>query len=316
MKQDFKSEFSKGTRFLADGGLETSMIFHEGLDLPQFASFTLLDKPEGRAALNRYFDKCHKAAVESGMAFILDTATWRANPDWGKALGLSADDILSATTQAVEFAKETRKRWSSGVPVYICGVAGPQGDGYNPDSFMSAQEAEAYHGPQVAKLAESGVDFISAITMCYPNEAIGIAQAAKKAGMECVVSFTVETDGHLISGYSLKEAIEIVEEATDDWPVFYMINCAHPDHFDSVVRTDASWLSRIGGIRANASRMSHEELDNAEELDPGNPAELAEQYRDLTTIMPKLAVFGGCCGTDHRHVSAIGHACTHHRHAA
>lgn len=316
MKQDFRSEFKSGTQFLADGGLETAMIFLEGFDLPEFASFTLLDKPAGRAALDRYFDKCHAAAVENNMAFVLDTATWRASPDWGRALNMSHSDILEVTAKAARFAKNTRDRWGTETPVFINGVAGPQGDGYNPDSFMSADEALSYHGPQIARLKQEGVDFISAVTMCYPDEAIGIAKAAKQNGLDCVISFTVETDGKLVSGYSLKEAIEMVDKATDSWPICYMINCAHPDHFDTVVRTDEDWLSRVGGIRANASRMSHAELDNAEELDPGNPAELANQYRDLTHILPNLAIFGGCCGTDHRHISAIGHSCSHHRHAA
>ncbi len=315
MKSVLRTELANGTQFLADGGLETWMIFHEGLDLPQFASFTLLDHPTGRSALARYFGKYRDAANDNGMAFMLDTATWRANPDWAKVLGMTPVDILKVTADATAFAKELRDGWSADQLILINGVVGPQGDGYNPESFMTAAEADAYHGPQIAALAEAGADVVSAITMCYPNEAIGIARAAKANGIDCFISFTVETDGRLVSGHSLQEAIEMVDTATDEYPVFYMINCAHPDHFDGVVRTGAPWLSRIAGVRANSSRMSHEELDNAEELDAGNPAELATQYRDLTQVLPNLAVFGGCCGTDHRHIEEIGQACSH-KHAA
>lgn len=299
-----------GTRFLADGGLETAMIFHEGLDLPEFAAFTLLGSATGREALRRYFHQYIASAQVHGMGFLLDTATWRANPDWGRKLGLDVAAVQAVNKQAVEFAMRLRTELATpDQSVLVNGVIGPQGDGYNPETFMSARQAEAYHTPQIAALAEAAVDVVAGITLCYPEEAIGIARAARNHGVECFISFTVETDGKLVSGYTLREAIERVDAETDSYPLFFMINCAHPDHFIEALRNGQKWIDRIGGVRANASRMSHSELDNAEELDEGNPAELAKQYRELTTLLPKLSVLGGCCGTDHRHIAAIGHAC-------
>lgn len=310
-KQSLKALLQTGSRFLADGGLETAMIFHEGLELPEFASFTLLDSLTGRNALRRYFHKYIAAAQVNGLGFVLDTATWRANPDWGRALGLDVADIRAVNQKAVSFAKQLRTVLANpGQSVLINGVVGPRGDGYNPDTFMTAEEAEAYHSLQIAALAEAGVDTVAGITLCYPQEAIGIARAAARHGVDCFVSFTVETDGRLISGHTLKEAIELTDAETDSYPLFFMINCAHPDHFIDALRNGESWINRIGGVRANASRMSHAELDNAEELDDGDPAELAAQYRELTAMLPNLSVLGGCCGTDHRHVAAIGHACS------
>lgn len=302
--------YSRGAQFLADGGLETAMIFHEGFDLPEFAAFTLLDTAEGRAALSRYFKSFIHSAGETGMSFLMDTPTWRANPDWGEKLGLTPVQIAEVNANAVAFVRELRSRY--GAPdrtILINGAIGPQGDGYNPDEFLTADEAEAYHALQIAAFAKAGVDSVAAVTMCYPQEAIGIARAAQCYGLDCIISFTVETDGKLVSGYSLRDAIEMVDEQTGNAPVFYMINCAHPDHFVDALRRRESWLARIGGVRANASRMSHAELDNAEELDDGDPVELAQNYRELTRLLPNLRIFGGCCGTDHRHVTAIGHAC-------
>ena len=114
------------------------------------------------------------------------------------------------------------------------------------------------------------------------------------------------------SGQSLADAIEEADAATDAGAAYYMINCAHPDHFESVF-TGAAWEQRIRGVRANASRRSHAELNEATELDAGNPEELAAQYAALLVRMPQVNVLGGCCGTDHRHVAAIGHACCRSR---
>lgn len=213
-------------------------------------------------------------------------------------------EIISATSSRSTFVLS-----APGQAVLINGVIGPQGDGYNPATLMTAQEAEDYHSPQIEALAEAGADVVAGITMCYPQESIGIARAAGKHGLDCFISFTVETDGKLVSGYSLREAIELVDAETGSYPLFFMINCAHPDHFMEALRNGEQWIDRIGGVRANASRMSHAELDNAEELDEGNPLELAMQYRELTALLPKLRVVGGCCGTDQRHIAAIGQTC-------
>ena len=296
--------------FLTDGGIETSLIYDEGIDLPDFAAFPLLDQPDGRAALKRYFEAYIAIAVRDGAGIVLETATWRANPDWAARQGYGAEDLKRINREAVELLVELRSQYETpDTPIVISGCIGPRGDGYQPGSLMTADEARAYHRLQAETFAGTDADLVTAITMTYPAEAIGIVRAARDAVMPVVISFTVETDGRLPTGESLADAIRAVDEATDAHAAYYMVNCAHPTHFSSVLDTDAEWTSRLGGIRANASSMSHAELDEATELDAGNPAELAEQYRDLRRLAPSLRVLGGCCGTNHEHVGAISSAC-------
>jgi homocysteine S-methyltransferase len=297
----------QGDLFITDGGLETTLIFHQGLELPEFAAFVLLESEEGREALRRYFEPYMAIARERGAGMVLDTATWRANPDWGSKLGYSKDALADVNRRAVEFARELAAA-EPAVPVVLDGVVGPRGDGYVVGETMAADEAEAYHRDQIAAFAEAGADMVSAITMTYAEEAAGIARAARAAGLPAAISFTVETDGRLPSGQPLREAIEQVDAETDGAPAYFMVNCAHPTHFESVLEEDGGWRERIAGIRANASRMSHEELDAAEELDAGDPEELAEQYRSLGARLPNLTVLGGCCGTDDRHIAQIAEA--------
>jgi len=296
----------------ADAGLETVMIFLEGIDLPHFASFVLLDNETGRAALTRYFDHFVQLAGEDDTGLVLDTATWRANMGWAATMGMDAAAIHSANLQAAAFARDFRARSETeNLPILINGVIGPDGDGYRIDKALDAGEAEKLHEVQIAALAEGGVDLVSALTMTYPAQAIGIARAAQRHGLPHVVSFTVETDGRLPNGQMLSAAIAEVDAATDGSPLFYMVNCAHPTHFQHVL--DGEWVKRIGGVRANASRMSHAELDMATELDDGDPAEFGALYHNLGLLLPNLRLIGGCCGSDHRHVGAASaHLHQHH----
>lgn len=299
-----------GKAFLTDGGLETTLVFHDNIDLPLFAAFTLLEDETGTMAIDRYLRKYCELAIRDGKGFVLDTPTWRASKRWADELGVSEERLKAVHAKAISSLRAMRSEYETAEsPFIINGVLGPQDDGYNPTQIMSAKEAERYHSQQIAWFDEFGADMISAITMTYVEEAIGIASAAKSADMPAVISFTVETDGRLPSGQDLRSAIEQVDRETDAAPAYFMINCAHPDHFADALNGDPAWRNRIVGLRANASRMSHAELDNSEELDDGDPTELGQQYRQLKSMLPNLNVFGGCCGTDHRHVDAISVAC-------
>jgi S-methylmethionine-dependent homocysteine/selenocysteine methylase len=295
-----------GTRlYLGDGGLETTMIFERGLDLPCFASFTLLDRPEGVEALRDYYRGYLEIARRNGAGFTFDTPTWRANSDWGERLGYSASRLAEANRRAVGLAEEMREGESEAAPISVCGTLGPRGDAYAPEELMSAAEAENYHAAQIRTFAAAGVDMVGAYTLAYAEEGIGIARAAAAAGVAAMISFTLETDGRLPSGEKLEEAIERVDGESEGSPAYFMINCAHPSHFASVLEAPGGWKRRIGGIRANASRSSHQELDEATELDAGDPEELAGEYLDLKKALPEVRVLGGCCGTDTRHVAGI-----------
>lgn len=299
--------------FLTDGGMETVMVFHEGIDLPQFASFTLLGSEEGRAALTKYYTAFLDEAAAQRAGFLLDTPTWRASAGWGKVMGLAPEQIDAINREAVALVQKLRAdRPPQPQPILINGVIGPHGDAYAPEQVLSPEAAHNYHHRQVAVLAAAGVDLISAMTLSSHGEAIGIAKAADEFDQPVTLSFTVETDGRLINGMSLADAIHRTDDATDAAPLWYGINCAHPDHFRQILSGD--WIARIGAVRANASRRSHAELDQSTELDDGDVDELAKEYHELLHMLPGLHVLGGCCGTDLRHVAAIGRSCLHHPH--
>jgi S-methylmethionine-dependent homocysteine/selenocysteine methylase len=291
--------------FIGDGGLETTLIFRQGFELPEFAAFTLLEQERGREALRRYYEEFIAIAREHDLGFTLDTPTWRASAGWGARLGYSPAAIADVNRAAAELGEEVRAAAGPGAPIALCGTLGPEGDGYRPESFLSAAEAAGYHAPQVETFAAAGVDMVAAYTLCYAEEASGIAAAAATAGVPVSISFTVETDGRLPSGEALGEAIERVDAETGAAPAYFMVNCAHPTHFAAAIEAGGDWLPRLGGIRANASRLSHAELDQAEGLDDGDPDELAAEYARLCPQLPALRVVGGCCGTDRRHVAAI-----------
>jgi S-methylmethionine-dependent homocysteine/selenocysteine methylase len=237
---------------------------------------------------------------------VLESATWRASTDWGTKLGYSPEALRDVNRRAVALLHAVRNEYESErTPIVVSGCIGPRGDGYNPESFMDPGEAERYHGMQASIFRDADADLVTAITMTYPNEAIGVTRAAAAVGMPVVISFTVETDGRLPNGATLQEAIEEVDAATGALPAYYMINCAHPTHFAGTLARGAAWTARIRGLRANASTKSHAELDQATELDIGDPRELGRQYRELRAALPNLNVLGGCCGTDTRHLEAI-----------
>jgi S-methylmethionine-dependent homocysteine/selenocysteine methylase len=249
-------------------------------------------------------------AAQNRVGFVLESATWRASSDWAQKLGYSKEALAEANRDSIALLVELRNKYeSAATPMVISGCVGPRGDGYDPGAVMSVAEAQAYHADQVAVFADTAADMVSAITMTNVNEAVGLTRAAVAANMPVAISFTVETDGKLPTGQSLQDAIEAVDKATAHAPVYYMINCAHPTHFEGVLMKGGAWRERIGGVRANASAKSHAELNDSTELDAGNPHELGAQYRALRKLLPNLTVMGGCCGTDHRHVAEICTAC-------
>ena len=298
-----------GPIFLTDGGLETTLVFHENIDLPYFAAFDLLRTSEGERTLRAYFERYGGVAREQRRGLVLETPTWRASPDWGARLGYDVARLAAVNRRSVELLAELRAGIESQeTPLVISGNLGPRGDGYRADARMTPGQARDYHRGQVEAFAESAADMVAAFTMTHTGEAIGIVLAAREAGMPVAISFTTETDGRLPSGETLAEAIEQTDHATAGYPAYYMINCAHPTHLAPALEHSGAWRERVRGLRANASRRSHAELDESTELDAGDPAELAREYRELRSAFPHLAVVGGCCGTDERHVGEIGRA--------
>ena len=299
-----------GRFFLTDGGLETSLIFHEGIELPHFAAFMLLKDEAGREALRRYYRRYLEIAMTQDLGFVLEAPTWRASSDWGVRLGLPLGELDVLNRNAIQLMRELKAEWASRVrEIVISGCIGPRGDGYDPGEVMSSEEAFGYHRRQVGTFTAAGADMVGAITMTNIPEAIGVTRAAQEFGLPVAVSFTVETDGRLPTGQTLAEAVESVDQATGRGPAYYMVNCAHPTHFAGALEVDGPWLERVTGLRANASRRSHQELNDSSDLDNGDPAELGQEHAALLRRHRQIRILGGCCGTDHRHVAAIGRAC-------
>jgi len=299
--------------FITDGGLETTLIFIHGYDLPAFAAFDMLRREEGYQVLQDYFEPYIQLALKNGLGFILESSTWRASRDWGARIGYDSEALRAVNSSSINQLADIRRRYETDrSPMVISGCIGPRSDGYTVTTKMTAEEAQRYHHEQIATISLTEADLVSAFTINYAEEAIGITRAAKSANMPVVIGFTVETDGRLPSGQPLGEAIIAVDRATENGPAYYMINCAHPTHFEHVLNVHEPWIGRIRAIRANASTRSHAELDQAEQLDAGNPEELAKHYAQLQSALPHLTIFGGCCGTDHRHVEAICQSMTMH----
>ncbi|BBZ15948.1 homocysteine S-methyltransferase family protein [Mycolicibacterium gadium] len=295
-----------GGMFVTDGGLETELVFHDGIDLPAFAAFPLLDTPDTRDRLRRYYDGYLAIARRHGAGFVVETPTWRANRDWAAQLGYSPERLDALNRSAVELAEEVRAAATAeGLTAVVSGCVGPRGDGYDPRDAMTAEDAERYHAVQIATFADTTADQVTAITMTNVAEGIGVVRAAAAAGIPAAVSFTVETDGRLPTGQPLHEAIEQVDAETDGGAAYFMVNCAHPTHFADALGRDGAWRSRIVGLRANASSKSHAELDESTELDEGDPDDLGARHAALQDRLPAVTVLGGCCGTDARHVAAI-----------
>ncbi len=291
-----------GHPVVTDGGLETDLVYHHGVELPDFAAFPLLDDDRGRKLLRSYYDDYCAIAKRAGIALQLDTPTWRASSDWGERLGYSVAELRRVNIDAVRLLAELRD--DSGLDaVLVSGCLGPRGDGYVAEQVVDPDEAATYHAPQIEAFAEAGADVVTVLTLTGTGEAIGIVRAARAAAIPVAVSFTVEQDGRLPDGTSLPTAIAEVDTAGG--PDYFMVNCAHPSHIERGLQDPGAWRSRIVGIRANASTRSHAELDAATELDEGDPAELATAQAQLRQYLPNLRLIGGCCGTDARHVAAM-----------
>jgi S-methylmethionine-dependent homocysteine/selenocysteine methylase len=298
-----------GGVFLTDGGIETVLIFHEEIDLPAFAAFDLLKDRAGTDKLRSYYGPYLELARDRGLGFVLESPTWRASPRWAGEIGYDGGELDQFNRRAILLMEELRDEYETPeAPIVISGCIGPQDDGYRPAQLMTADDAREYHCVQIATFADTAADMVTAMTLTYADEASGLARAAVEHGMPVAIAFTVETDGRLPSGQPLGDAIEQVDAETGAAPEYYMLNCAHPTHFEAVVSGEEPWRERIRALRANASTRSHEELDEADDLDEGDPGDLAAGYVSVGSKLPSLNVLGGCCGTDHRHVEAIRNA--------
>lgn len=303
-----QSPFNSSGFYFTDGGMETTLVFQQQQELPYFAAFTLLRHQSGQQKLLDYYRSYLALDSITNHGFVLETPTWRASPDWAEKLNISQADLQQLNQLSARLMQQLVAEYPQR-EILVSGNVGPRGDGYVPEQLMSLHDARRYHQQQINWLADASVDLITAMTLNYADEAAGIVLAAQIAQLPVVISFTLETDGLLPDGTSLPDAIAYVDKETQGGPIHYMINCAHPSHYLQLMIRGGDWVKRIGGLRSNASVLSHAELDQATELDSGNPAEFAILHQILKQRLPGLKVIGGCCGTDCRHVDGIARQC-------
>ena len=295
--------------FITDGGLETFLIFNENIELPYFASFPLLSADGTRVTLAKYYKTYADLAIKNDLGFIFESPTWRANPDWASQLGYDKSALANINSDAIAFMKSIRNEYANPANFLVSGCIGPRGDGYFISQKMTSEQADSYHNEQIEVFSQSDADLINAMTMTYPEEAIGITLSAKRNNIPVVISFTTETDGKLPNGMSIEQAIKTVDQATESGPIYYAINCSHPSHFATLLNTNQSWAKRIQCIRSNASCLSHEELDQCDHLEEGDPVDFGLQHQHLAHSLSSLNVFGGCCGTSTKHIEQLVKSC-------
>ena len=297
---------------LTDAGLETVLVFEEGLDLPHFAAFPLLDSDEGRVVLRRYYEPFLRLARDRGSAFVLSSPTWRANPDWGELLGYDDKALAELNGRAVAFLEQVRDEVMPAEErdaVVIEGCIGPRSDAYSPTLRMDAASAAEYHGFQLPSVCRCRLRAGVSTDAQLP----GGSDRSRSRGSNGRPS----DRGQLHRRDRRTVAERRFDRASD--PRRGRGNRRHRPLLHDQLRPPQPLRScgaalkgqarrRIHGLRANASMKSHAELDAAEDLDAGDPTDLARRYVALRRELPELHVLGGCCGTNLSHVTAISRA--------
>jgi S-methylmethionine-dependent homocysteine/selenocysteine methylase len=295
----------EGRFYLSEGGTETEILYKYGFELPQFATFPLLDNPEAVSKMQGMYRNYLDVVAKHGMCALIGGLDYRASPDWAELLGYSPEALSEANHKSINFLREVADEYLSDIPeILIQGLIGPRGDAYERNRSITENEAEDYHSVQLTTLKEADVDLALAITFNNVPESIGVARAAKKIGVPLAISLTLDSTSKLNSGPSLAEAITQIDDETDLAPEFYLINCSHPLEYEPAIES-GDWINRIRGVRPNASKLEKIALCKIGHLEDGDPIELGEQCGDLARRYPHMDIWGGCCGTWDTHLDQI-----------
>jgi homocysteine S-methyltransferase len=304
------TEFPKqqpGLNYLTEGGQETEIMYKYGYELPSFALFPLLDNPGAVTELRGMYGRYLDTAARHGFGVVIGALDYRASPDWGSLLGYSSEQLAEMQMRSISFLREVAQPYQARVPALLyAGIVGPRGDAYETNQTITADEAEEYHGAQLATLARAGVDLVEAMTFTSVPEMVGLSRAASLAGLPLSISFTLDNSTRqLPSGPTLKDAIETIDAQTgDDRPAFYGINCSHPLEFMPAIEP-GPWFERVRCLRPNAAMMDKISLCTLGHLESGDPVELGELMGGLARQYPHIDMWGGCCGTWETHLDEI-----------
>ena len=298
---------AEGKLYLTEGGQETEVMYRFGHELPEFAMYPLLDRPEAMAALTGMYQRYLEVAARNGFSVLMGGLDYRASPDWGAKLGYSPEELAQAQLRCIDFLRTVAEPFRARIPeILISGVAGPRGDAYSLNATITADAAEDYHLVQLRTLAQAGVDLVTAMTFNSVPEAIGVARAAARVDLPLIVCFMLDSgSSRLKSGPTLREAIETVDrEAGEAKPDCYGVNCSHPLEFMPALEP-GRWIERVRMLRPNASTMDKVELCQIGHLEEGDADELGRLMGELASRYPHIDVWGGCCGTWHTHLEQI-----------
>lgn len=290
---------------LADGAIETRLIYEFGLPTHDFSSFVHLFTPEGRAALDAIYRGYMRVAGESRLPMQVGTPTWRAHPEGLARQGFaSPDDLRRVNEEAFRFLADMREELGLRDLVMIAGVIGPRRDGYDPAAAPDAAEAEAYHRLQAQVLADFGVDLLYAPTFASAQELLGVARAMAATGLPYALAPVIDDDARLLDGTPLDAAVAMIDAATSPRPSQYLIGCTHAIHVTRA-QNSAHWPpnGRVTGLKANASPLPPAELDRLDHLEQDDPETFADGL--LSLHAGGMRFLGGCCGTGEAHIAAL-----------
>jgi homocysteine S-methyltransferase len=303
----FADAIGNAPRILTEGSIYEKLRRDPRVHLDaDIAHAGLIYDPNSAACLRETYKEYLDLITKSDMPILTFTSTWRANPDRIKSSRFRNHAVNSDN---VEFLRQIRNEYGErSNRIFIGGLVGCRGDGYSPDEALDQEAAFQFHTAQTRSLSAAGVDFLFASTLPAFSEAFGIARAMARCGKPYALSFILRPNGALLDGMPLHEAVQRIDTAIDPKPMFYMINCVHPNicrsGFAEEIAKDPTLKERVIGLQGNTSRKSPEELETLEELDCEEPGVFADHllafHREFGT-----RILGGCCGTDKRHIAAI-----------
>ena len=306
----FERFLKSGTFALSEGSIYERLRRHPAIEFdPYLAHATLIYNDDSALILEQVHREYLDVGQHHNLAMFALTDTWRANQE---LIHQSKFHGHKVNQDNAHFLAKIRDSYGlTATPIFIGGQIGPRGDAYSPKEALPSAEAEGFHTPQLETLAEVQVDFLYAATLPALSEAEGIARAMAKTGLPYILSFIIRRDGTLLDGTLLAQAIETIDHTTPKPPTGYGINCVYPTVFCeglTALEKDSSSLSqRILSFQANTSTKEPEELDGLSELETEKPETLAElmvaAYQQFHTPF-----FGGCCGTDTRHIECLASA--------
>ena len=293
---------SSGIVFM-EGALGERLKREYGLTIDgPVAMASLVYSARGRHALEELWKQYLSIAERYAFPFLATTPTRRCNRE-RLARSEYDDNILQDNMRLLREAVAGAR-----VPTFSGGLMGCRGEAYTGQGCLTEGEAREFHRWEAEGFRAAGAEFLLAALMPTLPEARGMAAAMGSTGLPSIISFTLQRNGRLMDGTALHDAITAIDTLSSPPPLCYMANCVHPrivaEALSCPWNQTETVRTRFLGIQANASPLSHAELDHAVELHQSPPEDLA---RDMAFLHKRfgLRLFGGCCGTDDRHMEAI-----------